>query len=105
MGLLAPAMVSVPIHGDPCHPWTASPLVVRIRDEMYGGRYGGSFHPWMAGISLDGRNPPTACIIYGSHLCTSYFEDDAAQLWLGLVWQLYKLRYVRGSRRLRGIHS
>ena len=43
------------------HGWNM-PLAVENRDEMYGGCDGSSFYPWMAGISMDGRIPPTACI-------------------------------------------
>ena len=50
------------------------PLVVENRDEMYGGCDGSSFHPWMAGISMDGRIPPMACNIYNSREIDKQFE-------------------------------
>ena len=37
------------------HRWNM-PLVIENHDEMYGGSDRRSFHPWMAGISMDGRD-------------------------------------------------
>ena len=56
--MASPSMGNPAIHG-----WNM-PLGVENRDEMYGGCDGSSFHPWMAGISMDGRIPPMACNMY-----------------------------------------
>ena len=40
------------------------PLVGENRDEMYGRCDGSSFHPWMAGVSMDGGILLMECNIY-----------------------------------------
>ncbi len=56
------------------HGWNM-PLVGENRDEMYGGIYGSSCHPWISLPSMDGRGPPVECITY-SILCHTCMQQN-----------------------------